>query len=123
MIALVKTAPKNENGDPICPFWSKNKLYESGVCGGKIIRKKKAYATFVDIGHMLANPPEGGRVGEVVEWWVYECENKHKLYRPKEWADVPEEPITEGYYRNDKLRWPEEFYDNQTKMREEFESL
>ncbi len=120
---MVKTAPKNENGEPICPFWSKNKLYESGRCEGKIIRKKKAYSPFVDVGQMLANPPEGGRVGEIVEWWVYECENKHKLFRPKEWADVPEEPITEGYYKDDKIKWPEDYYDAQIKMREEMDKL
>ncbi len=119
---MVRTAPKNEKGEPICPVWWKNRLYEEKQCGAKIVRKKRAYTMFPDVGPMMANPPEGGRVGEIVEWWVYECENHHILYRPKEWADVPEEPIEKDLYGNT-IRWPEDYYEAQLRMREELDKL
>ena len=77
-------------------FYKDTKLHKSNQCEAKIVKKEPILSSEKFIGKITgASKTSGGELkGEPVSQYLYQCENGHILYRPKEWADVEE--VTPG---------------------------
>lgn len=76
-----------------CTYYLKDtKLHKGIQCEAKIVKKEPVLSSEEFIGKIAgAKKTLGGELkGDPVPQYLYQCENGHILYRPEQWADVPE---------------------------------